>query len=94
MDLSTIKKYIKSIDTIDLEDIMLPQLSQSKSYLKTLSIPYLIEDTNVPITSSIVENVIKTTHIFNNVCLTSKSCIIKASSKLDIAVIWVDIWNV
>ena len=49
-DFSTIKKYIKNIDTIDLKDIMLSQLSQSKSYLKILDILYLIEDTNISIT--------------------------------------------
>ena len=49
-DFSTIKKYIKNIDTIDLKDIILSQLSQSKSYLKILDILYLIEDTNISIT--------------------------------------------
>jgi len=68
-----------------------------KSYLKILGIPYLIEGTNIlitiPITSSIVENIIKTTYIFNDMCLTSKPCVIKASPKSDMVVIWVDIWD-
>jgi len=91
LDLSNIKKYIKNVDIIDSVDIMLPQLSQSKSYLKILDISYFIGNTNVPITSSIVENIIKTTHIFNDICLTSKPYIIKASSKSDMVVIWIDI---
>jgi len=91
LDLSTIKKYIKNVDIIDSVNIMSPQLSQSKSYLKILDISYFIENTNVPITSSIVENIIKTTHIFNDICLTSKPYIIKASFKSDMVVIWIDI---
>ena len=38
---------------------------------------------NFPITNTI-EEIIKNTHIFNNVILTSCPCIIKTSSKLDI----------
>ena len=35
----------------------------------------------------------KLSHIFNNIILASCSYIIKPSPKLDMAVIWVDIWN-
>ena len=54
---------------------------------KILDISYYIVKTNSPIISDIMEKVIKETHIFNDVILVSCSCIIKASSKLDIAVI-------
>jgi len=74
-------------------DIILSQLPQSKSYLKILDIPYFIEGTNIPIISSIVENIIKITHIFNDICLVSKLHIIKALPKSNIAVIWIDIWD-
>ena len=94
LDLSIIEKYIKNVDAIDLEDLMLPWLSQSKSYLKILGILYFIEDINILITFSIVKNIIKTTHIFNDVCLTSKSCVIKALPKSNMIVIQVDIWDV
>jgi len=50
LDLNTIKKYIKNIDAFNSEDIMAPRLPQLKSYLKILGIPYLIKNTNVPIT--------------------------------------------
>ena len=86
-DLSTIKKCLKNINAIDLEDIILPQSPQSKSYFKILDIPYLIEDNNIPITSSIVKNIIKATYIFNNICLTFKSYIIKALPKSDVSAI-------
>jgi len=94
LDLSTVEKYIKNINSIDLDDIMIPRLPQSKSYLKFLSIPYLIEDTNVFINSNIVKRIIKSTHIFNGVVLAFKPRVIKAFSKSDIAVIWVNIWDI
>jgi len=45
--------------------------------LKILGIPYYIKDINVPIHSNIVEKVIQTTHIFNNIVLASYSHINK-----------------
>ena len=33
-------------------------------------------------------------HIFNDVCLVSKLYIIKVLSKYNMAVIWIDIWDV
>ena len=33
-------------------------------------------------------------HIFNDVTLASKPKIIKALSKLDMAIIWIDIWDI
>ena len=91
MNLSTIEKYIKNVDSIDLNDIMMFRLPQLKSYLKILGILYLIEDTNVPINSDVVKKIIKSTHIFNDVVLAFKLRVIKASPKSDMAIIWVDI---
>ena len=90
-DLSIVKKYIKNVDSIDLDNIMMSRLSQLKSYLKILGILYLIENTNVPINSDVVKRIIKSTYIFNNIVLTFKLRVIKASPKSDIAFIWVDI---
>ena len=87
-NLNTIEKYIKNANTIDSNKVIAPRLPQSKSYLKILGIPYLIEDINLPITTNIVEKVI---YIFNDIVLASWPCIIKAFSKLDMTVIWVDI---
>ena len=94
LDLNIIKKYIKNIDVINSEDIMTSRLPQSKSYLKILDILYLIKDTNVSITSKVIEKVLQFMYIFNNVTLVSKPKIIKALSKLDIAVVLIDIWDV
>jgi len=66
---------------------------QSKSYLKILGILYFIEDTNVSISTNIVGRVLYLSHIFNNIVIASKSYIIKAFLKLDITIIWIDIWD-
>ena len=52
-----------------------------------------MESTNTPIRSDNIETLIKANHIFNNLTLVLKLRVIKASSKFDIAVIWIDVWN-
>jgi len=64
LDLDIIEKYIKNIDEVDTNKVMSTRLSQYKSYLKILDISYYIKDTNLPITSDIVERVLQTTYIF------------------------------
>lgn len=78
---------IKNIDIVNSEDIMSLRLPQSKLYLKLLGIPYYIKNTNILITSDIVEKAIQTIHIFNNTILASCSYVIKASSKSNVAII-------
>ena len=39
----------------------------------------------------IIERVIKTSHIFDDIILVSQPYIIKASPKSDIAIVWIDI---
>jgi len=56
-------------------------------YLKILGLPNLIKDTNNTTIPDIVLGVIKELHIFNNISLTSKLKIIKASSHSNLAVI-------
>ena len=63
-------------------------------YLKIISIPYFREDTNTPIILDVVKEIIKKNHTFNNIILVSRPCIIKFSPKSDIAIIWIDIWDV
>jgi len=41
-----------------------------------------------------VEDIIKKNYIFNNIVLAFKPHIIKVSPKSDMAIIWVDIWDV
>jgi len=87
LNLNIVEKYIKEFNNINSNNIMSLQLPQSKSYLKILEISYYLVNTNSLIIFDAVEEIIKNTHIFNNVILTSHSHIIKASPKLDIAVI-------
>ena len=90
-DLSTIEKYIKNVDVIKTEDIITPHLPQSKFYLKIIDIPYIKKSANSSINFSDVEKIIQSIHIFNNVHLAPKLCIIKVSLKSDMVVVWINI---
>ena len=87
LDLEVVESYIWNANLVNANDVQSVCLLQSKFYLKILGIPYLIEDTNTPINFSIMEIVIKSTHIFNNVCITSKLQVIKISLKSDITTV-------
>ena len=45
-------------------------------------------------TVNVVKIIIKNNHIFNNITIISRSRVIKVSPKSDIAIIWLNIWNV
>jgi len=91
--MSIIDKYIRKTENIDLEYIDILQLSMFKLYLKILGLSYIVDSTNLSITPDIIKGVLKETHIFNNVVLTFKPHIIKASNNSDSVVIWVNIWD-
>ena len=42
LDLQTIERYIKNVNNIELNQVEVPRLPQSKSYLKIISIPFLL----------------------------------------------------
>jgi len=94
-NLNVVERYIKELNNIDLNNVMSLQLPQSKLYLKILEILYFLENTNLSITSNLIKKVIKNTYIFNIIVLVSVSYpyVIKISPKLDMAVIWIDIWD-
>jgi len=92
-NLNIIEKYIKDLNNIDSSNIKSLRLSQLKSYLKILNISYFVKDTNLPITIDIVEKIIQTTYLFNDIILTFCSCVIKASPKSNMAIIWINIWD-
>ena len=89
--LNMIKKYIKNVDTIDSKESIVSQLPQSEFYLRILGIVYFIKNTNILINADLVEQVFKSTYIFNDIILVFRSQVIKVSSKSNIAVIWIDI---
>jgi len=64
LDLSIVEKYMKKLNNVDLNNVMSPRLSQSKSYLKILGIPYFIKDTNISVSSDIIKRMIKRVFIF------------------------------
>ena len=92
-DLQEIEKYVKSSLATNDDSISSPQLSQSKSYLKIMGISYFVDKSNTCISSEDIEHILKNNHIFNNIVLMSKLCIIKVSPKLDMAIVWIDIWD-
>jgi len=94
LDLQTIENYIKNASYINTNGVKAPRLPQSKSYLKIIDISFLQENLFIPITLNMVKDIIKKNHIFNNVVLLLKPHIIKVSPKSDIAIIWVDIWDI
>jgi len=69
------------------------KLPQSKSYLKIVGIPFISEKTNSHIASDEIEDIFKNNHIFNNIILASKPHVIKVFPKLDMTIIWINIWN-
>ena len=71
-DLQTIENIVKNVKNVNSEDIKSPRLLQSKSYLKIIDISFFIKNTNVPIMSDYVKEIIKSNYIFNNLSLASK----------------------
>ena len=91
-DLNVVEKYIKDLNDVDSSNII-SRLHQSKSYLKILDLLYYVEKTSFLITVDIVEKVIQTTYLFNDVVLVSYLHIIKAFFKSDMAIIRINIWD-
>ena len=81
LEISIVSIYVKNCNNIDTNDIQNTCLPQSKSYLKILSIPY------------IMKSFIKTSHIFDNINITSRPWVVKVSSKSNMAIVWINIWD-
>ena len=91
-DLQKVKKYVSSLSS-NADKVLLAWLSQSKSYLKIVDIPFNSEKTNSCILLDEIENVLKNNHLFNNIVLASKPYVIKVSPKSNMAIVWINIWN-
>ena len=78
-DMNIIEKVLKEAKNVNWDLIKSSHLPQFKLYLKILGLLYYLENTNNPITSELVEEVIKESHIFNVITLISKPQIIKVS---------------
>ena len=92
-DLQEVEKYVKNMLYIEADQISSPRLPQSKSYLKIVGILYLTDQLNTQMSSDNVEKILKNNYIFNDIILVSKPRIIKVSPKLDMSIIWIDIWD-
>jgi len=94
-DLSIIDQYVKNsnnINSLQVEDSRLPK---SKSYLKIIGILfYPHPNSQEKLTSANIETILQQNHIFDNVSLASRPRIIKVSPKSDMAIVWIDIWDV
>ena len=94
-DLSIIDQYMKNsndINSLQVEDSRLPK---SKSYLKIIGIPFYPHmNSQDKLTSADIKTILQQNHIFDNVTLASKPRIIKVSLKSDMAIVWIDIWDV
>lgn len=93
-DLQIIENYVINVEYINSENMKTPHLPQSKSYLKIIGISYLIENTNTSLNPSVIKTIFKNNHIFNNVAIISKPHIIKISSKLNMAIIQLNIQDI
>jgi len=91
-NLNTIERYLKSINGASNDKVLTLQLSQSKSYLKITSIPYIQPNSN-KLTSDDITTTMKHLELFKGMNLAAKPRVIKASPKSDMAIIWFDIWD-
>ena len=94
-DLMIIDYYIKNsndVNSLQVEELQLPK---SKSYLKIIGIPYYPHNNSQErLSSNDIELVLKQNQIFDNILLASKPRIIKVSPKSNMAIMWIDIWDV
>ena len=58
---------MKELNDVNSDNIISPKLLQSKLYLKILGILYFLDNTNLSIMSDIIERVIKSIYIFNDI---------------------------
>jgi len=77
LGLSTIKKFLKNINNVNLDLIKGPYLPKSKLYMKIIGLPYKIKQG--VITPDYIEGVLKETHLFKDVVLALKPHVIKVS---------------
>jgi len=93
--MAIINNYVKSLNDINSLQVDKPRLPKSKSYLKIISIPFFPHaNSQERLTLNNIEMILKQNHIFDNISLASKPRVIKVSSKSDMSIVWLDIWDV
>ena len=79
------------MNNIEVDNVKALWLPQLKSYLKIIGIPYFLENTNTSLTADMVETIITSNYIFNNITIALRLRVIKVSLKSNMAIIWLDI---
>ena len=94
-DLAIIDNYVKNSNDINSLQVEEPHLPKSKWYLKIISIPFFLHaNSQEKLSSNDIKAILKQNHIFDNISLASKPRVIKISSKSDMAIVWINIWDV
>jgi len=87
-DMSIIDQYVKNSNDINSLQVEKPCLPKSKSYLKIIGILFFPHvNSQEKLTLNDIEMILKQNHIFNNISLTSKPRVIKASPKSDMSIV-------
>ena len=93
-DLQIISQYIKKLEDINKIQVKEPHLSQSKSYLKIIGIPFFPNGKSQErLNASYIKTILKQNQIFDDIKLTSRPRVIKVSHKSDMSIVWIDIWD-
>jgi len=94
-DLTIIDQFVKNSCNLNALQVEESRLPKSKSYLKIIGIPfYPHANSQDRLTSADIKIILQQNHIFDNVTLASKPRVIKVSPKSDMAIVWIDIWDV
>jgi len=92
-ELEVIKQWLKKTAGLGESTEVEPRLSQSKSFLKVLGMPYWDSKSSLPITPAQVAEALSCSPLFESVTLVSMPRIMKVSPSSDMSVIWIDIWD-
>ena len=94
-DLTIIDQFVKNsnnINALQVEELRLPK---SKSYLKIIGILFYSHvNLQDRLTLADIEIILQQNYIFDNVTLVLKPRVIKVSPKSNMAIVWINIWDV
>ena len=90
-ELEVIKQWLKKTAGLGESTEVEPHLSQSKSFLKVLGVPYWDSKSSLSITPAQVAEALSCSSLFESITLASMPCIMKVSPSSDMSVIWIDI---
>ena len=93
-DLNIIKKYVKKLNNVNITKLHIEKQLWDLCFCDSNNFSnYFIEDTELSITPDIIESIIKSTYIFNNIVFDLLSSSYQGISKSNMAIIWINIWD-